>query len=58
MQDARVSVGPLDFDALAEIRRVFEEEGLVAQTGWDEPLIRSVVTIYRYFAERSGEIRK
>jgi hypothetical protein len=38
MQDARVSVGPLDFDALGEIRRVFDEDGLVAETEWDDPL--------------------
>lgn len=38
MQDARVPVGPLDFDALAEIRSVFEEDGLVAEIGFDNSL--------------------
>jgi hypothetical protein len=38
MQDARVSVGPLDFDALGEIHRIFEEDGLVVETEWDDPL--------------------
>lgn len=38
MQDARIPVGPLDFDALDEVRRVFETDGLVTETGWDDPL--------------------
>lgn len=38
MQDARIPVGPLDFDALREVRHVFEEEGLVDRVGLDDPL--------------------
>lgn len=38
MQDARIPVGPLDFDALSRIRRVFEADGLVGEIEWDDPI--------------------